>query len=113
MVEQKQIQKKIRFALSSQTSKKNLSFVILLMLMSLVRTRLYLAVIYLLIQGTQRQVAIQAFQSQWFPAGSMLKSQRELFSIHFMGQAADNRQANMLKTAIVKKLLHRLSLASV
>ena len=40
MPEQKQIQKKIRFALSSQTSKGNLSFVILLMLMSLVRTRL-------------------------------------------------------------------------
>ena len=45
MAEQKQIQKKIRFALSSQTSKENLSFVILLtvvllMLMSLVRTRL-------------------------------------------------------------------------
>ena len=36
MAEQKQIQKKIRFALSSQTSKENLSFVILLMLMSLV-----------------------------------------------------------------------------
>ena len=43
MAEQKQIQKKIRFALSSQTSKENLSFVILLMLMSLVRTRLKLA----------------------------------------------------------------------
>ena len=41
MAEQKQIQKKIRFALSSQTSKENLSFVILLMLMLLVRTRLY------------------------------------------------------------------------
>ena len=41
MAEQKQIQKKIRFALSSQTSKENLSFVILLMLMSPVRTRLY------------------------------------------------------------------------
>ena len=40
MAEQKQIQKKICFALSSQTSKENLSFVILLMLMSLVRTRL-------------------------------------------------------------------------
>ena len=40
MAEQKRIQKKIRFALSSQTSKENLSFVILLMLMSLVRTRL-------------------------------------------------------------------------
>ena len=42
MAEQKQIQKKIRFALSSQTSilKENLSFVILLKLMSLVRTRL-------------------------------------------------------------------------
>ena len=40
MAEQKQIQKKIRFALSSQTSKENLSFVILVMLMSLVRTRL-------------------------------------------------------------------------
>ena len=40
MAEQKQIQKKIRFALSSQTSKENLSFVILLMLMSIVRTRL-------------------------------------------------------------------------
>ena len=40
MAEQKQIQKKIRFAFSSQTSKENLSFVILLMLMSLVRTRL-------------------------------------------------------------------------
>ena len=40
MAKQKQIQKKIRFALSSQTSKENLSFVILLMLMSLVRTRL-------------------------------------------------------------------------
>ena len=40
MAEQKQIQKKIRFALSSQTSKENLSFVILLMLISLVRTRL-------------------------------------------------------------------------
>ena len=39
MAEQKQIQKKIRFALSSQTSEENLSFVILLMLMSLVRTR--------------------------------------------------------------------------
>ena len=36
MAEQKQIQKKIRFALSSQTSKENFSFVILLMLMSLV-----------------------------------------------------------------------------
>ena len=35
MAEQKQIQKKIRFALSSQTSKENLSFVILLKLMSL------------------------------------------------------------------------------
>ena len=43
MAEQKQIQKKIRFALSSQTSKENLSFVILLMLMSLARTRLYVA----------------------------------------------------------------------
>ena len=43
MAEQKQIQKKIRFVLSSQTSKENLSFVILLMLMSLVRTRLKLA----------------------------------------------------------------------
>ena len=40
MAEQKQIQKKIRFALFSLTSKENLSFVILLMLMSLVRTRL-------------------------------------------------------------------------
>ena len=40
MAEQKQIQKKIRFALSLQTPKENLSFVILLMLMSLVRTRL-------------------------------------------------------------------------
>ena len=41
MAKQKQIQKKIRFALSSQTSKENLSFVIiLLILMSLVRTRL-------------------------------------------------------------------------
>ena len=40
MAEQKQIQKKIRFALSSQTSKENLSFAFLLMLMSLVRTRL-------------------------------------------------------------------------
>ena len=39
MAEQKQIQKKIRFALSSQTSKENLSFAILL-IMSLVRTRL-------------------------------------------------------------------------
>ena len=37
MAEQKQIQKKIRFVLSSQTSKENLSFVIiLLMLMSYV-----------------------------------------------------------------------------
>ena len=34
MTEQKQIQKKIRFLLSSQTSKENLSFVILLMLMT-------------------------------------------------------------------------------
>ena len=40
MAEQKRIQKKIRFALSSQTSKGNLSFVVLLMLMSLMRTRL-------------------------------------------------------------------------
>ena len=40
MAEQKQIQKKICFALSSQTSKENLSFVILLKLMSLVSTRL-------------------------------------------------------------------------
>ena len=46
MAEQKQIQTKIRFALSSQiylfsfNKKENLSFVILLMLMSLVRTRL-------------------------------------------------------------------------
>ena len=36
MTEQKQIQKKIRFVLSSQTSKESLSFVILLMLMSYV-----------------------------------------------------------------------------
>ena len=36
MTEQKQIQKKIRFVLSLQTSKENLSFVILLMLMSYV-----------------------------------------------------------------------------
>ena len=47
MAEQKQIQKKIRFALSSQTSKENLSFVILLMLMSLVRTRFKLSSILL------------------------------------------------------------------
>ena len=38
MAEQKQIQKKVGFALSSQTSKANLSFVILLVLMSQVRT---------------------------------------------------------------------------
>ena len=40
MAEQKQIQKKILPALSLLTSEENLSFVIKLMLMSLVRTRL-------------------------------------------------------------------------
>ena len=40
MAEQKQVQKKILPALSSYTSEGNLSFVILLMLMSLVKTRL-------------------------------------------------------------------------
>ena len=62
MAEQKQIQKKIRFALSSQTSKENLSFVILLMLMSLVRTRLkYLPCNFLLAKkgdGTVLQINI-------------------------------------------------------
>ena len=42
MAEQKQIQKKILSALSSNTSEENLSFDILLVLMSLVRTRLKL-----------------------------------------------------------------------
>ena len=80
MAEQKQIQKKIRFALSSQTSKENLSFVNLLMLMSLVMASL-VGLVYVLCTKSRSVLCIRmGIHRNEFAANLNLKEHQFFFT---------------------------------